>query len=213
MAKPAPAAQPPAVDLVALLDKVAGISAAPVATPEAADDLDALLDKVASPAAPAASPALASSVAAPSPPGRPAEPKMPAAALTIPEPGATDEEESASKWKFAAVSEAPPLPSQWDRLLGNPAAQPAGSIPKAAPAPQEPEAQVECMEKQMAELRAAATASAAALEKAEKRLELLEARLDAVESGAKEELERAAAVAAARILREELAAMFAEGAE
>jgi predicted nucleic acid-binding Zn-ribbon protein len=47
----------------------------------------------------------------------------------------------------------------------------------------------------------------------EKRIEQLEARLDKMESGAKEELDRAAAAAAARILREELAAILAEEAE
>jgi hypothetical protein len=46
----------------------------------------------------------------------------------------------------------------------------------------------------------------------EKRLQSLEERLDKMESNAKEELERAAAAAAARILREELAAISAEGA-
>jgi flagellar biosynthesis/type III secretory pathway protein FliH len=50
------------------------------------------------------------------------------------------------------------------------------------------------------------------LERMEKRLEQLEARLDTLENGAKEKLERAAAAAAARILREELAAMLVEGA-
>jgi len=47
----------------------------------------------------------------------------------------------------------------------------------------------------------------------EKRLEHLEMRLDAMERDAKAELERAAAIAAARILREELAALIAEVAE
>jgi hypothetical protein len=51
----------------------------------------------------------------------------------------------------------------------------------------------------------------ARLERMEKRLELLEARLDKMASSAGEDMERAAAAAAARILREEMAAVFAEG--
>jgi flagellar biosynthesis/type III secretory pathway protein FliH len=47
----------------------------------------------------------------------------------------------------------------------------------------------------------------------EKRLEQLEALLNKMENNAREELARAAAAAAARILREELATLFAAGAE
>jgi flagellar biosynthesis/type III secretory pathway protein FliH len=91
--------------------------------------------------------------------------------------------------------EAPPLPRQWDNLLGGApeqaqAAQPSGSAPDAAAVPPMFLEQMERMEK---------------------RLKHLEARLDTMESSAKEELERAAAAAAARILREELAAILAEG--
>jgi len=157
------------------------------------------------------------------------------------------------------TQEIPPLPQQWDRLLGSspeqaPAARPSDSVPDAAPVPPEfreqmeqmakqmpdlqqqldrvekrleqpvpPEFreqmehmakqmpdlqnQLDRMEKQMMELSAGITASAAALEK---RLDHLETRLDTIKTDAKEDLDRAAASAAARILREELAAILTE---
>jgi cell wall assembly regulator SMI1 len=70
--------------------------------------------------------------------------------------------------------------------------------------------QMERMEKQIMELGAAITASTAALEK---RLEHMETQLGAVKAEAKEDLDRAAASAAARILREELTAILTEEAE
>ena len=83
----------------------------------------------------------------------------------------------------------PPLPNQWDSLLG--------SSPDQAPA----------------ESGAVPPDLLDRVERMEKRLEQLEALLNKMENNAREELDRAAAAAAARILREELATLFAAGAE
>ena len=96
-----------------------------------------------------------------------------------------------------AATEKLPLPRQWENLPGGTpeqtrTTQPAESAPGIFPLPPVFLEQFERMEK---------------------RLEHLEMRLDAMERDAKAELERAAAIAAARILREELAALIAEVAE
>ena len=83
------------------------------------------------------------------------------------------------------------------------------------------EQRVNDLEKDMRDIKSAQAESSAGaalqemktlVQGLEERLEHLAARLDMLESGAKENLERAAAAAAARILREELAAILAEGA-
>jgi len=90
-----------------------------------------------------------------------------------------------------AATDAPPLPSQWDSLLGSPPEEdPAADAPGAV--------STELLER---------------LEHMEKRLERLEALLNTLENNSKEEMDRAAAAAAARILREELATLFAAGSE
>jgi len=80
----------------------------------------------------------------------------------------------------------------------------------ANPVPSDLREQMERMGKEVMELSASITVSSAALEK---RLEQLEARLDTMKTDAKEDLDRAAAAAAARILREELTAILTEEAK
>ena len=87
------------------------------------------------------------------------------------------------------IKPTPPRPSQWDNLLGtSPEHESAASVADAVAA--------DLLER---------------LERMETRLEQIETRLN--ESNAKEDLDRAAAAAAARILREELATLLAEKAE
>ncbi|MDR2695178.1 MAG: hypothetical protein LBC79_02200 [Deltaproteobacteria bacterium] len=236
-AKPAPPA--PADDLDALLDSVAPAPAAPAPpAPTAAGKPDALPGSTA-PAAPATSPAptaappmpaakpapeaapapvapatrpAPTAVPAPPPPAASATPAetgdpdalpdsaaLPAAAEKTPSPAsdaAAAPPQRAAARATASDMETPPLPRQWENLLGSvperdPAAPP-GSAPGVAPV---------------------APAFLERMERLEKRLAQLETRLNGMERGAREDLDRAAASAAARILREELAAIFAEGTQ
>ena len=192
-------------------------------TAAAAEDLDALLEST-----PSASPET-----------EPDEPLPPLTEQAATQPTAEDAAENAPDavaaasapapvasgvaHKAAGAAAMPPLPRQWDDLLGSsaesqPAALPAQDASVAAPVPQDILERLERMEQQFMELTASAATEGdvsatlnATLEKMAERLEGLEARLTKMESNAKADLERAAAVAAARILREELAAILSEG--